>query len=168
MNALRFDTPLGICSIGWSERGITSFDLPSPELSSVGTLFDEGAEREIPVWIHETVAQVRRHLQGTLSDFTAAHFDFSLITSFQRAVFEGALTVKPGQIETYGGLAKRIGHPVSASRAVGTALGQNPWPLLVPCHRFIGADGKMVGFSAPGGIQTKLRLLAIEGALLDL
>jgi methylated-DNA-[protein]-cysteine S-methyltransferase len=74
------------------------------------------------------------------------------------------LRVAPGMTKTYGWLAAAIGQPVSASRAVGTALGQNPWPLLVPCHRFVGADGKMTGFSAPGGVQTKLRLLSIEGA----
>ena len=69
----------------------------------------------------------------------------------------------PGQTSTYGQLAAAIGRPLSEARAIGTALGQNPWPLLVPCHRFIGADGRMTGFSAPGGIKTKLRLLALEG-----
>ena len=65
---------------------------------------------------------------------------------------------------SYGQLAAAIGQPAAAARAVGTALAENPWPLLVPCHRFIGADGRMTGFSAPGGIKTKLRLLALEGA----
>jgi methylated-DNA-[protein]-cysteine S-methyltransferase len=99
-----------------------------------------------------------------MQDFAGEPFAFEALTNFQREVYRAAVQVKAGQVETYGGLARRMGYPVSASRAVGTALGQNPWPLLVPCHRFVGADGRMTGSSAPGGVRTKLRLLAIEGA----
>ena len=62
---------------------------------------------------------------------------------------------------TYGQVAKAIGKP-AASRAVGAAIGNNPWPVLVPCHRVIGSTGKLTGFSAPGGIETKRRMLALE------
>ncbi len=88
------------------------------------------------------------------------------VTPFQRDVYVAALGVKPGETWSYGQLTVAIGQPISAARAVGTALGQNPWPLLVPCHRFIGADGKMTGLSSPGGISTKLKLLALEGSQL--
>ena len=94
--------------------------------------------------------------------------DWSRVTAFQRTVYEGALRCPPDGTWSYGELTTAIGQPMSASRAVGSALGQNPWPLLVPCHRFIGADGRLTGFSAPGGLATKLRLLQIEGAELAL
>jgi methylated-DNA-[protein]-cysteine S-methyltransferase len=74
--------------------------------------------------------------------------------------------VKPGHTSSYGDLAAAIGQPAAASRAVGTALGSNPWPLLIPCHRILAATGKMTGFSGPGGIATKVKLLALEGAQL--
>jgi methylated-DNA-[protein]-cysteine S-methyltransferase len=74
--------------------------------------------------------------------------------------------VKAGHTATYGEIAASIGESAAASRAVGTALGANPWPLLIPCHRVVAATGKMTGFSGPGGISTKTRLLAVEGAQL--
>lgn len=98
-----------------------------------------------------------------MQDFADLPYAWSRVSPFQRQVYEVALEVKPGQTWTYGQLAGAVGQPPAAARAIETALGQNPWPLLVPCHRFIGADGRMRGFSAPGGISTKLRLLALEG-----
>ena len=74
--------------------------------------------------------------------------------------------VKAGQTSSYGDIAAKLGYASGLSRAVGTALGANPWPLLVPCHRIVSVGGKMTGFSGPGGIKTKLRLLALEGAQL--
>jgi O-6-methylguanine DNA methyltransferase len=102
--------------------------------------------------------------QAKMQDFADLPYAWNRVSSFQRAVYEAALHVKPGQTWSYGQLAAAIAQPTEAARAVGAALGQNPWPLLVPCHRFIGADGRMTGFSAPGGIKMKLRLLALEGA----
>jgi methylated-DNA-[protein]-cysteine S-methyltransferase len=98
-----------------------------------------------------------------MQDFADLPYSWNRVSAFQRVVYEAALRVKPGQTISYGQLADAVGHP-SSPRAVGHALARNPWPLLVPCHRFIGADGRMTGFSAPGGIGTKLRLLALEGA----
>lgn len=163
MPELSFNTDFGLCRVIWTEQGLTSFRLPEVIENRAAV---EDPSDVVPAWIQELLLRVRRHLQGELQDFSDARYDFQTVSSFQRAVYEGALAVKAGQTQTYGWLARKIGHPVSVSRAVGTALGQNPWPLLVPCHRFVGANGKMVGFSAPGGIQTKLRLLALEGAQL--
>lgn len=164
MPSLSFQTALGLCRIEWNDAGLAAFRLPELDAAAA---FPE-SENTSPSWVHQLAGRVQKHLEGELQDFSDATFDFSLVSSFQRAVYEGALAVKPGQTQSYGWLARKIGQPVFASRAIGTALGQNPWPLLVPCHRFIGASGKMVGFSGPGGIQTKLRLLALEGAMLDL
>ena len=165
MPSFPFATALGVCRIEWSETGVTAFRLPAGEEVPVASLADEAV---VPSWVRELAEQTKKHLTGDLQDFGQTSFDFFRVSSFQREVYAAALTVKAGQTQTYGWLARKIGHPVSVSRAIGTALGQNPWPLLVPCHRFIGASGKMVGFSGPGGIPTKLRLLALEGAVLDL
>jgi methylated-DNA-[protein]-cysteine S-methyltransferase len=98
-----------------------------------------------------------------MQEFTGLPYAWHRVSAFQQKVYQAALQVKPGQTMSYGQLAAIVGPPATP-RAVGNALGQNPWPVLVPCHRFIAADGRMTGFSAPGGIKTKLRLLALEGA----
>jgi methylated-DNA-[protein]-cysteine S-methyltransferase len=154
-----FDTALGPCTVAWEGREVTGFRLLGGDEASV-------PEGDVPAWVQPLIARVRQHLAGAPEDYTDLPFAFSRVSAFQGEVYRGALQVKAGQTLTYGGLARAIGQPVAAARAVGTALGQNPWPLLVPCHRFVGADGTLTGFSAPGGIKTKLRLLALEGAQL--
>ena len=86
--------------------------------------------------------------------------------NFAREVLRAALHVKPGHTASYGEIAQAAGLPLTACRNVGSALGSNPWPLLIPCHRVVAATGKMTGFSGPGGVATKVRLLALEGAQL--
>ena len=156
ISRLFFETQLGVCGIEWSDTVVTRFRLPDEKLASGAT--------EVPTWVEVLKERVQRHLAGDFQDFTDVPLDYARVSSFQRAVYDASLTVKAGTTRTYGWLASAIGQPVTVSRAVGTALGQNPWPLIVPCHRFVSADGKMTGFSAPGGIKTKLRLLALEGA----
>jgi O-6-methylguanine DNA methyltransferase len=93
--------------------------------------------------------------------FWQPHLDWSQLTPFQQAVLRQTAAIPRGEKRTYGHIAKEIGKP-SASRAVGAALGANPWPVLIPCHRVIGATGKMTGFSAPGGVSVKRRMLSME------
>ena len=153
---LFFETELGVCGIEWFDTTVTRFRLPDGKPASEVTA--------VPGWIRMISERVQRHMAGDFQDFTDVPLDYDRVSSFQRAVYEASLTVKAGSTRTYGWLASAIGQLPVMSRAVGSALGQNPWPLLVPCHRFVSADGKMTGFSAPGGIKTKLRLLALEGA----
>jgi len=157
MNVTSFPTSFGLCAITWNDQGLTSFHLPGDKMASA-------SDGTLPDWIAATIARVQRHFDGDLQDFSDLRFDFSRVTSFQHAVYAAALAVKAGETRTYGWLSKTIGRGMSASRAVGVALGRNPWPLLIPCHRFLGANGKLTGFSAPGGIETKRRLLSLESA----
>jgi methylated-DNA-[protein]-cysteine S-methyltransferase len=157
MSVYPFRTSWGRCEIHHAGAVVTAFRLP--ELGEVPNV-------AAPVWVMELAERVRAHLAGDLQDFADAPFAWELASSFQQAVYRALLAVKPGRTATYGELAATIGQPAAVSRAVGTALGQNRWPLLVPCHRCIGAHGHMTGFSGPGGISTKLRLLALEGAQL--
>jgi methylated-DNA-[protein]-cysteine S-methyltransferase len=163
-----FSTSLGVCGIAWNDTGLTGFQLPgageTATEKSLATRADATVRAEPPARIASLIARVRRHLAGEPQDFAGERFDFSVVTPFQRRVYEAALTVKSGRTGSYGALARQLGLPPGASRAIGHALGRNPWPLLVPCHRFLSATGKLTGFSAPGGVKTKARLLALEGA----
>ncbi len=101
---------------------------------------------------------------GARDDLRDLVLDLDDITEFHRRVFATARAIAPGNTITYGELARRLGTP-GAARAVGQALGANPFPIVVPCHRIVAADGSLGGFSAPGGARTKLRMLQIEGAI---
>jgi methylated-DNA-[protein]-cysteine S-methyltransferase len=156
MPATSFTTPPGTCGISWQQGALTGFRLPPAA----------PADDSAPEWVAAIIARVQRHLAGEPQDFGDLPYAFNVVSDFAVQVYRAALTVKPGRTCSYGDLARQLGHPPAVSRAVGTALGANPWPLLVPCHRIVAGDGKMTGFSGPGGIKTKLRLLTIEGAQL--
>jgi methylated-DNA-[protein]-cysteine S-methyltransferase len=153
-----FPTALGACALSWSDAGLTGFELPA----ALGR--DDDAP--VPAALAPLVARVQQHLAGQLQDFSDVRYDFARVPEFHREVYRATLGVKAGQTASYGDVAARLGQPPGASRAVGAALGTNPWPLLVPCHRIVSAAGKMTGFSGPGGVKTKLKLLALEGAQL--
>lgn len=157
MPHLTIQTELGVCTLLWEGERVTGFRLPDGDTQETGPA---------PDWVEAIGNRVALHLAGTVQDFADVPFDWERVSEFQRNVYRVALGVKSGVTWTYGQVAHAIGLPPGGARAIGVALGQNPWPLLVPCHRFIGADGGMTGFSAPGGIKTKLRLLALEGSQL--
>ena len=159
MPRIIFDTQIGRCAIEWNEAGLTAFELPDAQPRSAD-------ETNRLAQVSAIIERVKRHLAGELQDFSDLAFDLALVPPFNAAVLRATLSVKAGETRTYGEIARLIGQPPSASRAVGAALGANRWPLLIPCHRIVSADGKMTGFSAPGGIGTKLRLLKIEGTQL--
>jgi methylated-DNA-[protein]-cysteine S-methyltransferase len=157
MAVLAFATSWGRCELHYEDARVTAFRLPEAATAVV---------EEAPAWVVALADRVRSHLCGDAQDFGDVPYAWDRVSSFRQSVYRAMLSVRAGQTATYGELAAAIGQPASASRAVGTALGQNPWPLLVPCHRCVGARGHMTGFSGPGGIATKLRLLALEGAQL--
>ncbi|MFZ9681906.1 MAG: methylated-DNA--[protein]-cysteine S-methyltransferase [Cephaloticoccus sp.] len=159
MPAATFDTPIGTCRLSWTDYVLTGFGLPGD--GSEGT-----SETAAPRWIDEIMRRVQAHLAGHHQDFSDLPYAFDRVADFPKQVYQCTLLIKPGTTWSYGDIARELGYPPSTSRAVGSALGANPWPLLVPCHRVVAADGKMTGFSGPGGVETKLRLLAIEGAQL--
>ena len=159
MPRITFSTVFGRCALAWEGAGVSGFELPEAEVRADDT-------GQAPDWIGTLAGRVQRHLAGDLQDFSDVRYDFGRVTEFQRRVYRAALAVKAGHTRTYGELAAALELEPGASRAVGRALGANPWPLLVPCHRCVGAGGKMTGFSAPGGVRTKVRLLTLEGAQL--
>ncbi|MBL8588752.1 MAG: MGMT family protein, partial [Methylobacteriaceae bacterium] len=111
-----------------------------------------------------TIAAIVALIGGERRDLADARLDLAGIGNFERAVYAATRGLGPGETASYGEIARRVGEP-GAARAVGRALGANPFPIVVPCHRVTGAGGALTGFSAPGGVETKRRLLVIEGAL---
>lgn len=123
------------------------------------------AERATPPeWMAVLAAQVQKLFANGRADFAGAPIDMSAIDPFDRDVLALTRKIQPGETRTYGDIAKKLGD-VSLSRRVGQSLGRNPFPVIIPCHRVVGADGAMTGFSAPGGAESKRALLKIEGAL---
>jgi methylated-DNA-[protein]-cysteine S-methyltransferase len=118
---------------------------------------------EPPPWVADAVARLTAHLEGKPEDLSAIPLDMTRVPPFFRRVYEEARAVPRGQVCTYAELAALAGSPL-AMRAVGQAMAKNPWPVVVPCHRVVGSAGKPGGFSAAGGLDTKARLLALEGA----
>src|SRR5271154_5229397 len=162
-----FSTHFGTCGIAWNDSGVTGFQLPEDtEARTEQRLAVRAGDGpgDPPEWIRDLIARVKLHLEGTAQDFSDAALDWTRVGGFPAAVYRQTLAIKPGYKRSYGEIARRMGLGHEASRAVGSALAANPWPLIVPCHRVVSADDKMNGFSAPGGVRTKTRLLALEGA----
>lgn len=160
-----FDTPIGRCGIVWSELGVSLLQLPeSRELATRARLarsFPDAAPGSPPPAVARAMAEIGALLSGKPSDLRSIELDMRTLPPAHRRVYEAARNIAPGTTLSYGQLAAQLGAPGSA-RAVGQALGRNPFAIIVPCHRVLAANGKVGGFSANGGITTKLRLLAIE------
>ena len=162
-----FDTALGRCALVWGEHGIAGVELPGSNDAATRRRIRRahpGAEESAPTpAVAEAVARITRLFEGDPDDLVGIALDTAGVPEFNRRVYAVTRTVPPGGTTSYGEVAARIGEP-GAAQAVGRALGQNPFPIVVPCHRVVAADGRLTGFSAPGGIDTKRRMLEIEGA----
>ncbi|MDP1579215.1 MAG: methylated-DNA--[protein]-cysteine S-methyltransferase [Candidatus Didemnitutus sp.] len=164
-----FPTAFGTCGLAWNETGLTGFQLPEAtaaetEQQLAARAFTQAAAEPLPDWLPPLIARVQAHCAGQMQDFADVALDWSRVSDFQRAVYEQTVAIKAGYKRSYGDIAAALKLGPAAARAVGTALGANPWPLIVPCHRVVSASDKMTGFSGPGGVRTKTRLLALEGA----
>jgi O-6-methylguanine DNA methyltransferase len=169
-----FETAIGACAIAWTtpESGalVTLFQFPeATEDAILRRISRFGARRcgAPPTEIRALISRIGAHLEGRLCDFNDVQLELTDEPAFARSVYDAARKIPPGQTRTYGQIAKQLGQP-NAARAVGQALGNNPIPLIVPCHRIVAATSKGGGFSAHGGLKTKARLLAIERVTNDL
>jgi methylated-DNA-[protein]-cysteine S-methyltransferase len=169
-----FETAIGTCGIAWRETAgtgsppiVTHFQLPETSAQQTESRIarNSGSSQTSipPAQIAALIEKVRLHLQGNVQDFRDVPVDLDSVPPFFRRVYEVAVEIPAGQTRTYGEIAKALGQP-SAAQEVGQALARNPVPLIVPCHRVLAADGKLGGFSAPGGLATKTKLLSLEGA----
>jgi methylated-DNA-[protein]-cysteine S-methyltransferase len=162
-----FDTGLGRCAIAWGPRGIAGVELPGADDRAtrrrVERALPGALEAAPPADVARAIEEIVALLAGEPRDLGSIVLDLEAVPEFNRRVYEAARAVPPGETITYGEIADRIGER-GAAQSVGQALGRNPFPIVVPCHRVVAADGSLRGFSAPGGIETKRRMLAIEGA----
>ncbi len=166
-NLAIFDTAIGPCAIVWGERGLLGVQIP--EASEAATRarmlkrFPDAREVAPPQNIQIVIDGMRALLKGERRDLVDVPIDDDGVPEFNKRVYAIVRRVPPGQIITYGEIAERLGDK-ALSRAVGQAMGENRCPIVMPCHRVLAASGKTGGFSAPGGVVTKLKLLTIEGA----
>lgn len=164
---LLLDTPLGACGLAWGSRGLVRLQLPEPtreaaerRIAATGRVLASSA---IPPAVEQAVAALRRYFAGEVVDLTAIEVDLGGVPPFHREIYAATRAVPWGETVTYGALATRLGSP-GASRTVGQAMGRNPVPVIIPCHRVLASGQGLGGFSAPGGLATKQRLLALEKA----
>lgn len=168
-----FPTPIGHCAVAWSEHGLTGVQLP--EVSEAATRermarrFAPCPEGLPPPWVQAAMGAVVALLSGAPTDpvdLRDIALDMEAVPPFHQRVYALARRIGPGDTLTYGEIARQLGEP-GAARAVGQALGANPFAPVVPCHRVLAAKAGAGGFSAHGGVNTKLRLLQIERARFD-
>jgi methylated-DNA-[protein]-cysteine S-methyltransferase len=165
-----FDTAIGPCGIVWGERGISGVQLPmsNEEKTRKRILQRNGdiPEAEPTAEVGCAIEAIKELLTGKPNDLSGVVLDLDGVPEFNRGVYDIARTIPPGKTMTYGDIAKKLGG-VELSRDVGQALGRNPCPIVVPCHRVLAAGNKPGGFSANGGVVTKLKILQIEGAVVN-
>lgn len=167
-----FPTSIGTCGMAWGPAGITAVQLPEqdPEATRArllkhagpGDAVDAASDKDLPDAIRAAVAGVQALLNGEPWQLLEVELDTARLTPFLQRVYERARAIPPGQVLTYGELAAEMGDK-NLARAIGQAMGANPFAPVVPCHRVLAAGGQAGGFSASGGAVTKWRLLEIEG-----
>jgi methylated-DNA-[protein]-cysteine S-methyltransferase len=158
-----FDTPIGHCGIAWTGNAIAGTRLPDTSVEDIQRRYGEAKLSEPPPFVHEAIQRIRHLLAGEADDLRSLPLAMDGVSDLNKRVYAITRAIPPGRTRTYGDIARELGDPLYA-QAVGQAMGRNPWPIIVPCHRVLAAGGKTGGFSAPGGVDTKFKILAIEQA----
>jgi methylated-DNA-[protein]-cysteine S-methyltransferase len=162
-----FDTVIGVCAVVWTARGIAGVQLPEANeratRARIARRFPAAVEAAPTAPVQDAIDSIVALLRGERRDLSAIVIDDAAISDFNRRVYAIVRRLPPGATMTYGAVAEALGDKTLA-RAVGQAMGENPTPIIMPCHRVLAANGRSGGFSAPGGAVTKLQLLTIEGA----
>ena len=164
MKTALFDTALGFFGIGWTETGLARVLLPGDDAATMAARLEQDAGRpgEPSRVISALMNRIEDYADGVRVEFSDVALDLGSAPAFHRRAYDLLIQVGWGDTLTYGALARQLGD-VGLARAVGQAMGANPVPLIVPCHRVLASDGKPGGFSAPGGSLSKVRMLALEG-----
>lgn len=159
-----FDTAIGSVGLGWTDRGIARVLLPQRDRQAmerkVAAL--NGTIATPPQWVALVVDKLKSYAAGKPVPLDDVPVDLDGVDDFRLAIYDAARRLDFGVTTTYGALAASAGY-AGLARETGAALGQNPVPIIIPCHRILAAGNKIGGFSAPGGSATKERLLTMEG-----
>jgi methylated-DNA-[protein]-cysteine S-methyltransferase len=162
-----FSTRIGWCGVAWSADGLVAVQLPEADRDATWRRLrlrvPEAPELSPPIDVQHAIDAIVSLLETGEGDLRSVVLDDDGVPDFHRAVYDAAREIPAGSTLTYGQLATHLGDP-QVARAVGQALGQNPFAIVVPCHRIVGANGKPGGFSAGDGVATKMQLLRIERA----
>jgi methylated-DNA-[protein]-cysteine S-methyltransferase len=162
-----FETAIGRCALLWRGGLIVGAALPDADeerfRASIQRRFPGAQESSPPRVVERAIGAVIRLLEGKSEDLTELELDLGALGEFEQRVLAITRGIPFGETRTYGEIASELGSP-GAARAVGRALGVNPIPIVIPCHRVVAAAGRSGGFSAPGGAATKLKMLEIENA----
>jgi methylated-DNA-[protein]-cysteine S-methyltransferase len=167
-----FDTAIGECGIAWNARGLVGVQLPEKDRGKtelrLAVKCHSTHNEDAPFWVQSVISDIQRYLAGQPVDFSTIAVDLDGIDDFRRRIYQALRTIEFGRTTTYGELAKQLGSTDwEGARDVGDAMGRNPVPIVIPCHRVLAAGGKVGGFSAYGGSTTKQKLLALEGVSFD-
>lgn len=158
-------TAFGPVGLAWSARGVVRMQLPDENAALTRALLLRGieaVEAHPPDELAAGVGKLQRYFSGVPISLADIPLDLADVPDFPRRLYEEMLKLGWGETVTYGELAARVGAP-GAAQAVGRAMGANPVPPIVPCHRVLASQNKLGGFSAPGGGRTKLKMLDMEG-----
>jgi len=162
-----FETEAGFCALGWTASGIARFTLPDGTAAAAERnllrKFPAARPGTPPSEVAAVIAAAQRYFAGEAVDFSAIALDLDGQDDFFRRIYAALRTVGYGKTTTYGSLAKELGAGPEVARDVGQAMAKNPIPLIIPCHRVLAAGNKVGGFSAPGGANSKMKMLALEG-----
>jgi methylated-DNA-[protein]-cysteine S-methyltransferase len=160
-----FETRFGFVGFAWSEGGLTRLLLPDRR-AAIERRLDASAgsvqENELPSAVATLVADIKRYFEGEEVSFDHVAVDLDGVDAFRSSIYQETRQLGFGETTNYGELARRAGH-AGMARETGQALGSNPVPLIVPCHRILAAGARIGGFSAPGGASAKEKMLALEG-----
>jgi methylated-DNA-[protein]-cysteine S-methyltransferase len=166
-----FETAIGFCGIAWNSLGVTRFQLPTKSAEAAERILLRRTPGAVPgaptLEVADAIAAATRYFEAEETDFSSVKLDLSDQDAFFQRIYAAARRVKWGRTTTYGALATEIGAGRQAARDVGYAMAKNPAPLIIPCHRVLAAGGKVGGFSAPGGQAAKIRMLQLEGGLVE-
>jgi methylated-DNA-[protein]-cysteine S-methyltransferase len=167
-----FETALGICGVAWNARGLAAVQLPEKDAAAterhLARKCGSSGAAEPPAWVRALIADIRDYLKGAEVDFSAIAVDLDSVGDFRRKLYQVLRGIGFGRTVSYGELAKLVGSTGwEGARDVGEAMGRNPMPIVIPCHRVLAAGDRLGGFSAYGGTTTKQKLLALEGMYFD-
>jgi methylated-DNA-[protein]-cysteine S-methyltransferase len=164
---LVFETANGFCAIAWNDAGVTRFRLPDSSADAAERhllrRLPDAAPGTAPQPVADAITAAKRYFAGEKVDFSDVALDLGEQDELSARIYAAARRVGYGETTTYGALAKQLGGDWDMARDVGQAMAKNPVPLIIPCHRVLAAGGKVGGFSAPGGTDSKKRMLELEG-----
>jgi methylated-DNA-[protein]-cysteine S-methyltransferase len=167
-----FETALGVCGVAWNARGLAGVQLPEKDRAAterrLAAKTGSVGPGEPPAAVQSVIGDIRNYLAGAEVDFSSVAVDLDSLDDYRRKLYQALRGIGFGRTTTYGDLARQLGATGwEGARDVGEAMGRNPVPIVIPCHRVLAAGGKLGGFSAHGGTSTKQKLLALEGVRLD-